>query len=185
MLSWLRLLPAVVRLVPREVWYVLALALLYRGALTWHANKVDAYGAERFMAGYKKAVDDGKQLQAQAELIGTAISNKLKGENDETLRAIDRLGDDLRLRGPGKAACSYPAQPGAAASGHKPSGGSADAPVDRVPDSEGQQLIGLPFFSTVEFAKLCDANRNEALTWRKNDQEQGAALDKLKAQATP
>lgn len=163
----------VAKVVPPKVWLVIGLIAALLIGWWVHGNKVDAYGKERYglgyAAGYAEALKDAAKLQRQAEQISADISSKLKGQNDETLRAIARLGDDLRLRGPGKAICAYPSAAGTGPGGPQQAGGSGDAAVDQVPDRERVDLIGLPFADAIAFAEQHDANRTEVLTWRKND----------------
>lgn len=151
------------RKVPREVWYALALILALWLGSKWHEHRKAQYGAERFMAGYAKAVEDGRQLKEQAELIGSAISKSLKEQNDETNRRIDRLSADLRLRGPGAASARCPGV--SSPSGQsKPTSGAGNAPGTGLPEQGGSAVV--PWDWLVERAEQCDLNRAEVLTWR-------------------
>lgn len=163
---WLRALPGVFRLVPREVWYVLAAAILFAGARGWYHGKLDDAEKRGEARAYAAVEQKARSIQAKSE----ALAAKLREQNDETNRRIDGDARTVLVRGPGKAAC--PAARSEAPRQPLAPGRPADAAVDRVPYPEWQQLIGLPFAGAVEFARQCDLNRAEVLTWRDNYQKQ-------------
>src|SRR5690349_16757961 len=94
--------------VPRWVWILLAAAILYRGALSWHAHKVEA----TVNAAYARGAADrdahwtAKAREWEARING--INAAIRSENNETNRRIAGDADAVRVRGPGKAACVDP-----------------------------------------------------------------------------
>jgi len=110
----------------------------------------------------KQAVD----LKQKIDGLTINISHLLKEQNDAQNARIHSAADDLRMRGPGKAAC--PSNPGlAAAPGRSQQPiGAGNAAVAPVHDSGGISLIALPFADTVDFGEEHDRYRTEAMTWR-------------------
>lgn len=149
-----------------RVWMIVAIAAL---AWHWHGGRIEA-AIERTNAHWKAEFD---QLAAKAFLLkrkadqaAAKISTDLRSRNDETHRAIARAYDDVRLRGPGKAACPGGAGIPAGAGGHVAAAGPADAAVAAMPDRERLDLIALPFGPTVEFAEQHDRCRADLLSYR-------------------
>lgn len=150
-------------LTPRAWLHIAIVAAVVVGFFV-HQHKARSFGKERFNAG---VASEAARIEAKAREIerkAAALSEKSRKLNDETNRRIDDRARSLLVRGPGKAACSVSIP--AASGGRVEASGSGNAPLARVPYPEWQQLIGLPFTSTVEFARLCDLNRAEVLTWR-------------------
>jgi hypothetical protein len=98
----------------------------------------------------------------KAQAAGKQISKDIRGKTDEENRRIAGDADAVRVSGPGKAVCR-PAP--AAPSGHEQATPKADAPVDPVPDGEGQQLIGVPFSGAANGAQEHDELLNRVKAW--------------------
>lgn len=148
--------------IPRPVWIALGAALLLLLGFWWHGRQVKAFGAERFAAGYAKAVEDGKKRVRKVEQNSAKITTEIRSKSDEEIRRNSHRADDLRLRGPGAAACVNPGLP-TGSGGHGEAGGQADAAGAGVPQ---QDRIALPFAYAVDQAEVADANRVEVLAWR-------------------
>lgn len=150
-------------LTPRAWLHIGLVAAVVIGFL-WHQRHARAEIAAAEKRGEDRAYAAVTEKARKLAQDAAQLSAKIRSLNDATNRRIDADARALLVRGPGKAACtgSIPAAP----SGRQPASGPADAPLARVPYPEWQQLIGLPFPDTVEFARLCDANRAEALSWR-------------------
>lgn len=153
---------AFLKRIPRWVWIALAVVLIIVAGLWWHGRQVKAFGEERFNAGYAKAIEDGKKRVRKVEQKSTKITTEIRSKSDEEIRRNTRRADDLRLRGPGAAACLNSGIPDSA-SGHDAAGGQPDASGARVPE---QNRIALPFNYAVDQAEVADANRIEVLAWR-------------------
>lgn len=152
--------------VPRWVWIgVAVVAILLLGTCA-HKRAVKKFGEERYAAGVaheqaRMAEKVRKQVEADSRR-----AEKLRSENNETNRIIDRDADALRVRGAGKAACLNPAtaSPGRRVEAARP----ADAAVDQVPDRAGAELIAMPFADALSFAESHDKCIAEAMTWRED-----------------
>lgn len=152
--------------IPRWVWLLLAGAVLVLFAMRWHAGKAEAFGAERYQAGYAAAQADAKAARDELERRNAKLAAELRSKNDAKLRDVARDADAVRLRGAGKAACSGPAFLPAAAGGRNAPDRSGDAALAEVPAGERVDLFGLPVAPTIDFAESHDAYRVEALGWR-------------------
>jgi hypothetical protein len=154
---------------PGWLWIVMAAGLLAAGAYRAHEAAKDALYAK----GYRQGVMDNEASHIAANAAEVArengINTKIRKRNDEENRRIAADADALRLRGPGKAACSSPGIPHGRAGGQLEGRGEAPAPVAEVPDPQRIDLIALPFASTVTAFQQCDANRAEVLSRRESD----------------
>lgn len=150
--------------IPRSVWIALAIALVLFLGWRWHVGAVKDARKEGHTAGVayegKRIADKASALKVKADRLAADIRRK----NDAQNRAIAGAADDLRLRGPGKAACpgTITSRPG----GRVAPGGSVTAPLDQVPDRTGVDLIAVPFADLVGAGERCDLNRGEVLAWR-------------------
>ena len=144
----------ILKAVPRPVWIALAVvAVLLLGTCA-----------------HKRAVKhEGDRIAKKAgEIAAHAadLSAKARKLNDETNRRIIADADDLRVRGPGKAACLNPATPGA--SRYVPPARKPDVAGPQVPSGDGEALLAaVPWPWLVDRGQQCDLNRAEAETWRK------------------
>jgi len=157
---------------PSWFWIGVAFAVLLLGFQLWHSSRVNAVIAAAEKRGADAAYARVTAKAIALERKAAALAETLRSRNNETNRLIAADADDLRLRGPGKAACpvAAPAAPG----GHQPPGGAADAAVAPLPDRERVDLIALPFAGAIAFAEQCDLNRAEVLTWRQFQSELAA-----------
>lgn len=178
-MAWFLAAKAFAGRIPRQVWIGLGAALLLLGLVIWHQRHAHnaleaAYNrgtADEGARIAKKAID----LKARIDALSGKISIALKGRNNEENRIIAGRADDLRLRGPGKAACPGVAGVPSGAGGSVTASGRPDAPATGLPD---QDRIALPFDWTVSQAETCDLNRAEALTWREWWKQQSEAWAK-------
>lgn len=145
---------------------VIVIGIVIWRALAWHAGKVEAFGDERFKAGYEQARTDAKAAQVEVDNRGAEIAAEERRKHDEEDRRIATAYDALRLRGAGKAACTNSAFLPAASGGHDQAGGSADGAVADLHNQQWQPLVGLPLAPTLDFGEQHDSFRNEALSWR-------------------
>lgn len=149
-------------------WALLGLLIAAAG-FVWHqhvAHKAIAAAEKRGAdAAYANMEKQAVALKARADALNLSIAAAIREKNDEENRAIARAGDALRLSGPGKAVCRDP-RLSAAAGGYVAPGGSRAAAVDPLPDSQGIDLIGLPFAGAVAGAEQADLNRAEVIAWR-------------------
>lgn len=156
--------------VPRKVWITLAVvaAVVLAGWLAhrWHAGKVEAFGNERYAAGYAQARGEIEALRQQINRRNAELAAALRSKHDEQIRRNSADADALRLRGPGRAACASAFYIPAAAGRHDGAGRPADAAVGDVRSEQREPLVGLPFAPTVAFAEQHDNFRTEALSWR-------------------
>lgn len=159
-LEKLRAARAALTHVPKWVYIALGSILVILLAIWWHGNKVEAFEKAIRADEQAKIAAKAREIEAKAN----ALSAKSRTLSDETNRRIDDRARTVLVHGPGRAACvgAVPTTPG----GHDEASGTGTAALPRVPYPEWQQLLGVPFPSAVEFARLCDANRAEALTWR-------------------
>lgn len=161
---------------PSWVWIALAVIAALVAATIYHGHKVRQFGNERYQAGV--AAEDAR-VAAKANAIAAqaaALTAKIRSNTDETNRRIAVDANALRVRGPGKAACPYPAASGSG--GHVDSAATADASVDPVPDGQRPALIALPFPATIDFAEAYYRLLAEVKAWR----DQHDALDKAQPQ---
>jgi hypothetical protein len=164
-MSWLAV-KAFLGRIPRGVWIVLAVVILLGLGVRWYQGQIKA--ADR--AGYARAERDiaAKALALKAKIDATTakITAKLKERNDVETHRIAAVADDVRLRGPGKAACPRFARVPNAASGHSPPAREGSPAVGEVPDAGGADLIALPFSGTIALAEQHDKCRADILSYR-------------------
>jgi cell division protein FtsL len=157
---------------PRWLWILLAVVAAGAVGAIWHQHRTHATIAAAEKRGEDRAYAavEAKALKLAEQARSLAAS--IRSKTDDTNRRIAGDADAIRLRGPGKAACPVAAP--AATGGRIAPGGDANAPMDRLPDPERVDIIGLPFAGTVAFAEQHDLNRAEVIAWR----EYSAALQK-------
>lgn len=167
--------------IPRQVWIVLAALVVL--ALGWHlhASAVRDARAEGLAEGkqtadrqWSAAIEmqraDAARWRKDYETTATALTAEIGARHAQELRIIAARADDLRLRGPGRAAAScersgdpagLPATPGGldAAPGAI-AGGVAGMPPD------GGPFATLPWPELVAQAEQADENRAEVKAWR-------------------
>ena len=181
-LTWVRAIPGALKLVPREVWYALALAITIGLARGWYNGKIKAAelrGEERAYAAVEKKA---KAIEARAKELTGKITTELKDKHDAEVDRISRDANDLRLSGPGKAIC-YSAQPAGASRRQQPSAGTGNAALPTLPYPRGSELLAMPFDDAVAFAEQHDLNLAEVKTWREWYRQQSVAWSKLQAEA--
>jgi len=165
------------KLVPSWAWKALAIMALLFGVVWWHGSQVNAAREEGKRAGraevqaeldlWKQTARDWKRAtDSKSQTISI-----LTGERyNEDLRRNSAFADDLRLRGPGKAAACHGSRrdTGVAVStgGYEGSGSAPDAPRDPVPAGDGFAIV--PWGWLVQRAEDHDrllAERNAWRTW--------------------
>lgn len=150
----------------KRFWKPILLALvvgfiIWRG-LAWHAAKVEAFGTERYNAGFEAAKAATKKAAARVEVKGRDMAAEVRSKNDAKVADIERDAGAVLVRGAGRAACS-PVTP-AATDGQAP-GGSSDGAVSPLPSGEGEPLIGLPVSEAVGFAQQNDTCLADNASW--------------------
>lgn len=154
--------------IPARVWKMLAIALvvalLIFVGLRWHGHKVEQLRKESFAAGRQSAVKDMVALRDQLNRAHAQDVARMRSENDAKLRDVGRDADALRLRGPGRAACSAVLSGGSG--GRDQAGGEARAPVSELPDAGRAELIALRFDAATDLGESHDSLRVEVLGWR-------------------
>lgn len=184
----LAVIGGVLKAIPPKVWLALAALAFVCGLLWWHNHEVKA----AYNRGYATATveRDAKWSASFDTMHGAAqtyaaafnqqsatLSNQIGARHATELRAIAARADDLRLRGPGRAAAC--ARPGAVAGlspatgGREPSGGTVDDGVAGLPDETPMAIV--PWPDLIQRGEDADANRAEVIAWRERD----AALRKL------
>lgn len=170
--------------VPGKVWVALAIIAALVAAFFVHQHIAGERLQARYNAGYAQGRLDATKAQiaaqAKADAAAKAINTTIRKKTDEEDRHIARDADDLRVRGPGKAACPGVAAPRRPASGHVAVGGAPDAAVGQVPGGGGVDLIAVPFADLIDFAEHADRNRAEVNAWRESDRKQGELADQSK-----
>jgi hypothetical protein len=166
--------------IPPGVWKWVGIAALVLGMFLLHQcaahkalRKADLSGYNRAKAEDQKKLDkahsDALAWKKQVDASHARIAQLIKDMNDEEARHINRTADDLIVRGPGKARCGQGGNPGlSAAAGGTPRSGQAGAAVDRLPDQERVDIIGLPFNGAVRGGQqhdLCQADLKSWWTW--------------------
>lgn len=171
---WTNAKDAIAAIPPKaKLWILAAIAAIALFFVHQHfahraLKAADQGGYDRARAEDAKALVELRNRAATAERNARTISQEIRSRTDEDARISHAAADDLRLRGAGAASCGRirdPAVP-AAAGGHQPVGGTADAPLGQVPDAGGPELIALPFNDTVAFADDHDQLLIEVKGWR-------------------
>ena len=139
------------------------LALGHHVLVVRHDNGVRAAQKRVDDAADQKLAQEAIALKAQIDALTSNISTLLRSQNDEENRAIAADAGNLRLLGPGKAAC--PRLPVAA-----PGAGRHVAPA-AVPDAAGpalptDDLAAVPWPWLVQRSEEHDQLRAEVQTWR-------------------
>jgi hypothetical protein len=180
---------AFLKSIPRPVWIALAVLVALGVLILWHKDKVSDARKEGYAAGVKYEGDRiakrAAEIKAKADKLTSAITNKLKEQNDEKVRIIYRDAGTVLMRGPAKAACSGDPGISRSSGGSSPPAGQGSSAVDQVPTGERVDLIGLPFPGTVALAQQCDMNRAEAASWREWHRQQSEAWKKLGHSVAP
>jgi hypothetical protein len=149
-------------------WTLLGLLIAAAG-FVWHqhaAHKAIAAAEKRGAdAAYANMASQAVALKVKADALNTSLAQAIREKNDEESRRIAADADALRVSGPGKAVCRSPGLAGGP-SGYVEAGGSRAAAVDTLSDSQGIDLIGLPFAGAVAGAEQADLNRAEVIAWR-------------------
>lgn len=161
--------------IPPRIWYALAIMALLFGVIWWHGSQVNAARKEGKQAGraevqaelelWKQAARDWKRAtDSKSQTISI-----LTGERyNEDLRRNAAVADDLRLRGPGKAAACHGSRRdtgvAGAAGGPESPAPSPDAPRGPVPAGDGFAVV--PWGWLVERAEDHDRLLAESKAWR-------------------
>lgn len=178
---------------PWQVWAAIAALALIAGGLWWHGRAVAAahdaafaagraHEAARWQGAFATMQQASNQWKTNYETAAAALSTERRLRHAEDLGRIAAAADDLRLRGPGKAAapaCRPIADPGAGTAAGGPVIGAAepDAPRPGMPAPDGPDQFALvPWGWLVQRAEEHDRLLSEALAWRAHDAEQRALL---------
>ena len=141
---------------PGWAWGVLAGLALLGGMVWWHVHAVNAAFDRGKVAGiaasnaswersFNQMKDVSETWRDRYTTASTALSDKLGARYAQDLRDNAVAADDLRLRGPGKAAAcgrpiDHPAVPGRA-SGAGPAPAAPDAPGPDMPAGNGFAIV--------------------------------------------
>jgi hypothetical protein len=165
------------QMIPPWLWEIVFIAALTLGGMLFHHIAVVRHD-NQVRAEQKQSDEQAYAKKAQAIAKQAAeLSAKIRSRNDEQIRTIDRNADTILLRGPGKASC--PASTPAASGGHEQSG-QTDASMDTVPPVEREQLIAMPFYGTIAFAKQNDECLVKLNSWNDWYTKYEAVIEKAK-----
>lgn len=165
---------------PWQIWVALAAVALLVGGYVWHGRAVKqaydiayAEGKETEKRRWEQAFQTmrlaSETWKSNYEGAAKALTDERSAQHAEDLRRIAAGADDLRLRGPGRAAAPRcgsiaGARSATATGGSEGTAGGGDAPLPELPEPEGLAIV--PWGRLVEFGESHDAWRSEALTWR-------------------
>lgn len=144
---------------PKVKLALLAVLVVVAGALL-HGYEVRRHDAA--VAKAAVAAEDGRiasqalALKQRIDALAAAISTTERRKNDEARSRIDADAQSLLVHGPGKATCSAVAGTASGADRRPIGTNEADAPVRRLPDALGPELIAMPFAGAVAFARQND-----------------------------
>lgn len=160
------LILAILGKVPRWVWYLLAAALLYRFALTWHERQVH----KTWQSGYDQAHKDDQTAADKLATAARALKKKTDDLNikmaqaeraryDKDAAASHATAAELRLRQPPRT------QPQCAAG--RPVPGTSTAPgtvggPELVPDAG---LAEVPWYPLIGRGEQCDDDHHARVAW--------------------
>lgn len=154
--------------VPWQVWAALALAIAVFVGVKIHGHKVDAFGNERFTAGfsagYAAAKQDLEKAKAEVETKGRAMAQDERKKNDAKTADLDRSVSDFMRGGAGRAACS-PVTPAATDGASGTGGAEANDAVSGLPAGAGQPLVGVPVDAAAAFARQNDKALIDNASW--------------------
>lgn len=164
------LLTRVGKMLPSWAWELVFIALLagagmlaHHVAVVKHDNGVRAEQKASDDAAAKRLADHAIEIKRQVDGLTMNISNLIRTKNDEENRRIAAAGNDLRVLGPGAAACprhaSLPASPGG--HGKAPAVAGAAGPLLPAPDS-----AAVPWSWLVDRAEEHDELLAEVKAWR-------------------
>ncbi len=180
---------------PKWLVYGLAALLVLGIAYFWHGHVVKVAYREAYAAGEKDADRRWKgafaemkrasgQWRQNYEKRSSQLSDALRTAHEQDLRRIAADADDLRLRGPGRAAAPG-CRPGSAAGlGPAAGQGGQPAPGPGAPASPlpaGDRLAIVPWGWTVRQAEEHDQLLAEVKLWRTWYVEEGALYSQAKA----
>lgn len=171
---------------PRVIWALVAMGMIL-GAVLWYNHAIGRAFANGREAGvteanakWKAAFDQQRRAslqwkrnyQEQSALLTSQIGERYA----QDLRRNDALADDLRLRGPGRAAaCSGSVHSPRVASGtggHDETPSGPNAPGDQVPADDRNAIV--PWGWLVRKAEDHDDLLAEVNAWRSHDAKQKA-----------
>jgi hypothetical protein len=155
---------AVARLLPWWAWKWLAIASVLVAAFLWHqhaAHKAINAAYQQGRADEATAVQKrALELKAKVDALTGKIATIERTANEKENRRIAADADDLRVQGPGHAAC---ARIPAAASGPQSASAAAAAAGSEMPPADS---AAVPWGWLVTRAEEHDQLRAEVLSWR-------------------
>lgn len=174
-MTWLRLLPGVFKMIPREVWYVLAAAFIFRLGVNWHEGRIKAHDTALIAARdaqWQVRLDEARQAaiteKKKGDAVRAALAHERSKKHEATVHTIVRTGDALRVSGVPEGAAAIDSGQGHH-SGLSAAAGESDQRL-RAGNAASDEL---PFDGAVvswtwliDAAQQCDINRAEARTWR-------------------
>lgn len=159
--------------VPWQVWAGIGAAVLLVFAIWLHQYQVHELYKEAYEAGQKaerkvwktrlaKAQAEGDRWRDDYEKTAAKLTAKIGENHALETRLVAARANDLRLRGPGRAAICPGSTPGTG--GPEPTGGGPDAPLAPMPPEQPMAIV--PWGDLVRHAEEADLNRSEVQTWR-------------------
>lgn len=163
-------------------------------AFIWHGHEVKQVKAAAFAAGEAKADKDWQtsfdslkgafdKVLAKSKERRIKISDFERQLHDQAIRRNADAANDLRLRGPGRAAApicraNLDTGPGTGPSGPAGSAPDRDAPRPEMPADGGQAIV--PWGWLVQRAQEHDDLLSEVTTWRRWYPQQAAENERFK-----
>jgi hypothetical protein len=157
----------VFKLIPTWAYVAFGIALAAFLGVLYHQHRIHQHDAALVKATI--AAEDQRiaakalAIKKAADTLNTNISTLIRSKNDETNRAIIADAGDLRVSGPGKAACLGRASLPAPASRSVPASGDGNAAGPQVPSGDS---AAVPWGWLTDRAEEHDLNRAEVLSWR-------------------
>lgn len=171
----------------------LALVLLAWAAISWFDGKIDdarregrAAADAQWRVAISAANDAARQWKTAYEFKAAEAAIRRRSAHEADLARNAAAADDLRLRGPGRAAAPRcgpvdRARAGTAAGGSAATAARPDAPASPLPPADGpDQFAIVPWSWLTGRARDFDDLRDEVITWRTWYLEQADLLRKEK-----
>jgi hypothetical protein len=151
---------------------LLAIGFAVWRVVAWYDSQLDAAEKRGAAAAYARV--EHRVIEMSRQL--TTAAEALRSKAGEETRVVVAAADDLRVRGPGKAAC--PAVPVTSSGGPVAAATETGPAVAPLPDRTGTELVCLPFAGTVDVFEQHDRLLIESRSWRDNHTAQTKIISK-------